>query len=294
MSLTNKIPRLQRSLVVPYAKILKSPAFHAQLLCQFVINSVVTLLQIYLPLYFKDVLHLGVIANGTYTSVPNIVNFALKIVWGITIDRAKERKTVSGTFAVKLSQSIANFGGALFLILIAYFVDCTNPTTGFLFFCLMYGCMGTLVSGFYTSLLSLAPKYTATMSSISVFCAMMGRLSTPAIVGLIKKENTLSEWRTLFLVCAVANIICGTVFLIFGSGELQEWGMEDEVKEMKTIEAEKTPLASMQNLPDSEDNDVFQSALDMDVPEIYLNEITLTTEERERFKRRIREDSMCL
>lgn len=62
---------------------------------------------------------------------------------------------------------------------------------------------------------------------------------------------------------------------------------------MKPIE-EKTPLASLQNLPDSEDNDIFQSALDFDIPEIQLNEITLTTEERERFKRRIREDSMCL
>ncbi|CAD56246.1 Major facilitator superfamily (MFS) profile domain-containing protein [Caenorhabditis elegans] len=286
--------KTNRSLVVPYSKILKSPAFLAQLLCQFVINFIVTLLQIYLPNYFKDVLHLGVIANGTYTSVPNIVNFALKIVWGITIDRAKEKKIISGTFGVKLSQSIANFGGALFLILITYFVDCTNPTLGFVFFCMMYGCMGTLVSGFYTSLLSLAPKYTATMSSISVFCAMMGRLATPAIVGLIKKQNTLSEWQTLFLVCAAANIICGAVFLVFGSGELQEWGLEDEAKEMKTL-AEKTPLASIQNLPaDTEDQDIFQSALDMEIPEIQLNEITLTTEERQRFQRRIREDSMCL
>uniref|UniRef100_A0A8R1E933 MFS domain-containing protein n=3 Tax=Caenorhabditis japonica TaxID=281687 RepID=A0A8R1E933_CAEJA len=55
--------KTNRSLVVPYAKILKSPAFLAQLLCQFVINSIVTLLQIYLPLYFKDVLHLSVIAT---------------------------------------------------------------------------------------------------------------------------------------------------------------------------------------------------------------------------------------
>uniref|UniRef100_A0A8R1EDL5 Uncharacterized protein n=1 Tax=Caenorhabditis japonica TaxID=281687 RepID=A0A8R1EDL5_CAEJA len=232
--------------------------------------------------------------NGTYTSVPNVVNFALKIIWGITIDKAKERKYVSGTFAVKLSQSIANFGGALFLILIANFVDCTNPSTGFLFFCLMYGCMGTLVSGFYTSLLSLAPKYTATMSSISVFCAMLGRLLTPAVVGLIKKDDTLAEWQTLFLCCAAANLICGTVFLVFGSGELQEWGLEDPSDEPRPLEMEKTPLQSVQNIPESEDGDVFQSALDMEIPEIQINEITLTTEERERFKRRIREDSMSL
>uniref|UniRef100_A0A8R1HZZ0 Uncharacterized protein n=1 Tax=Caenorhabditis japonica TaxID=281687 RepID=A0A8R1HZZ0_CAEJA len=155
-------------MVVPYAKILKSPAFLAQLLCQFVINSIVTLLQIYLPLYFKDVLHLSAIAD------------------------------------------------------------------------------------------------------------------------------TLAEWQTLFLCCAAANLICGTVFLVFGSGELQEWGLEDPSDEPRPLEMEKTPLQSIQNIPESEDGDVFQSALDMEIPEIQINEITLTTEERERFKRRIREDSMCL
>ncbi|CAB3405764.1 unnamed protein product [Caenorhabditis bovis] len=273
--------KTQKDQNVPYGKILRSPAFWAQLQCQFVINSVVTLFQIYLPSYFKDVLHLGVIANGTYTSVPNIVNFAIKIVWSILIDRAKEKKKINPTVAVKLSQSVANFGAATALICIAFFVDCTNPTLAFIIFCFMYGCMGTFVSGFYTSLLSLAPRYTATMSSISVFCAMMGRLLTPAIVGLIKKEGNLAEWQMLFLLSAFANVMCGVIFLIFGSGELQDWGKEDEEKEMQKIEEK-------QNLKDENvvENETFET------PEIVINEITLTTEEREEFKRRIREDSI--
>ncbi|CAI5449098.1 unnamed protein product [Caenorhabditis angaria] len=286
-----------------------SAPFWAQLLCQFTINSIVTLFQIYLPSYFKDVLHLGVIANGTYTSIPNVVNFAVKLVWGISIDNLKEKNKISPTFAVKLSQAIANYGGTVCLILIALLVDCTNPTVGFALFCFMYGCMGTFVSGFYTSLLSLAPRYTATMSSISVFCAMLGRLSTPAIVGLIKKEGTLPEWQTLFFVLAAANAICGTVFLIFGSGDLQEWGIEEENKqsEMQPISAKQSLVAvniqapSIGNIAEQQAESVhFINAIgedednEMVVPQILLNEITLTTEEAERFKRRIREDSMCL
>lgn len=48
--------------------------------------------------------------------------------------------------------------------------------------------MGTFVSGFYTSLLSLAPQYTATMSAISMFVAMIGRLTTPAVMSMFRKD----------------------------------------------------------------------------------------------------------
>ena len=37
-------------------------------------------------------------------------------------------------------------------------------------------------SGFVTSLLSLAPRYTASLSSISLFTAQLGALATPYIV----------------------------------------------------------------------------------------------------------------
>ncbi|KIH51450.1 hypothetical protein ANCDUO_18464 [Ancylostoma duodenale] len=88
--------------------------------------------------------------------------------------------------------------------------------------------MGGFTSGFYTSLLSLAPRYTGTMSAVSLFAGMLGRLTTPVIVGIVKKTGTLSEWHILFGFVAVVNIIAGTIFLIFGSGDVQEWGQDDK------------------------------------------------------------------
>ncbi|UMM25483.1 hypothetical protein L5515_005291 [Caenorhabditis briggsae] len=229
-----KINKSKKSPSVPYAKILTSPAFLAQLQCQFFVNMVMTLFQIYLPAYFKEVLHLGVIANGTFTSIPNIFNMIFKIVWGIGIDRLKEKKILSNTAAVKISHGFASYGGAFTLFLLAFFVDCSNPTTALTILCFMYSTMGTFVSGFYTSLLSLAPQYTATMSAISMFCAMIGRLSTPAVASLLRKEGSTSEWQNIFIGLALAHIISGSIFVIFGSGDLQDWAkIEEKETELK-------------------------------------------------------------
>ncbi|PIC39944.1 hypothetical protein B9Z55_011465 [Caenorhabditis nigoni] len=196
--------------------------------CSFCITMIMTLFQIYLPAYFKEVLHLGVIANGTYSSIPNIFNMVTKIVWGIGIDKLKEMKILSNTAAVKVSQGAASYGGAFTLFLLAFFVDCSNPTTALIILCGMYATQGTFVSGFYTSLLSLAPQYTATMSAISMFCSLIGSLMTPAVASLMRKEGTLAEWKNIFIILALLHIISGSIFILFGSGDLQEWAKIEE------------------------------------------------------------------
>ncbi|KAK6011909.1 hypothetical protein OSTOST_22993 [Ostertagia ostertagi] len=99
-----------------------------------------------------------------------------------------------------------------------------------------YGSMGGFSSGFYTSLLSLAPRYTSTMSAISVFVGVLARLSTPPLVEFIMKTGTLAEWQILFCIIAISNVFAGIIFAIFGSGDVQAWGLDDEQEKTKAPE----------------------------------------------------------
>uniref|UniRef100_A0A8R1EUS8 Uncharacterized protein n=1 Tax=Caenorhabditis japonica TaxID=281687 RepID=A0A8R1EUS8_CAEJA len=47
------------------------------------------------------------------------------------------------------------------------------------------------------------------------------------------KAGTPSEWQNIFVGCAISLIISGTIFLMFGSGEVQEWAKIKEDVEMK-------------------------------------------------------------
>ncbi|KAK6042183.1 hypothetical protein COOONC_20312 [Cooperia oncophora] len=96
--------------------------------------------------------------------------------------------------------------------------------------------MGGFSSGFYTSLLSLAPRYTSTLSAMSLFVGVVARLSTPPLVGFIIKTGTMTEWQILFAIIAVANVFSGTIFAIFGSGDVQDWGNDDLPEKEKSME----------------------------------------------------------
>ncbi|VDO89663.1 unnamed protein product [Heligmosomoides polygyrus] len=231
---------------VPYARIFTSSPFLAQLLCFYITNLTITLFHFYVPSFLKDILYLGVIANGTFSSLPNVVNLVVKIIWSLLMDRLKAKKVITPTFAGKEQFTdrdesmlhmvivrhfcliLASFGSAVAFFLVALLVDCTTPVLALVLFCVMYGAMGGFSSGFYTSLLSLAPRYTSTMSAISLFVGMLGRLSAPPLVQFVKKTGTLGEWRILFCIVGACNVVAGTVFLFFGSGDVQEWGRDDE------------------------------------------------------------------
>ncbi|KIH47907.1 hypothetical protein ANCDUO_22028, partial [Ancylostoma duodenale] len=44
--------------------------------------------------------------NGTFSALPNIVNFVCKIIWSMLMDKLKAKSIITPTFAVRLSQSV--------------------------------------------------------------------------------------------------------------------------------------------------------------------------------------------
>ncbi|KAI6224680.1 hypothetical protein M3Y95_00778200 [Aphelenchoides besseyi] len=53
-------------------------------------------------------------------------------------------------------------------------------------------CFSIAISGFYTSLLSLAPRYTGTLTSIAMMSGYLERLVTPRIVPFFNRSTHFS------------------------------------------------------------------------------------------------------
>ncbi|EYB84331.1 hypothetical protein Y032_0318g2343 [Ancylostoma ceylanicum] len=208
---------------VPWLKILTNKAFIAHLVATWILTNVVTIMMVYLPTYFKDVLLLGVIMNGTFTSLPMMFNFMFKLTWGVLVDKLKGKKILTQTLGVKISQCFPTFGVAMGLIPVVLLVSCQRPALALVLFCFTNLCLGAHTSGAYTSLLSLAPQFTPTLSSISVSMSMLAQLTTPFMVAVVNKTGTMQEWNNLFLITALMCVFSGAFFLIFGSGDVQEF-----------------------------------------------------------------------
>ncbi|VDO32288.1 unnamed protein product [Haemonchus placei] len=175
----------ERSPPIPWRKIITNRPFIAHLISTWILTNVVTVMMVYLPTYYKDVLLLGVIMNGLYSSLPMMFNFVFKLSWGVLVDRLKRRNVLTPTLGVKISQCFPTFGVAAGLIPVALLATCQRPVLALVLLCFTNMCFGAHTSGAYTSLLSLAPRFTPTLSSISVSVSMLAQLTTPFMVAAV-------------------------------------------------------------------------------------------------------------
>uniref|UniRef100_A0A915DC89 Major facilitator superfamily (MFS) profile domain-containing protein n=1 Tax=Ditylenchus dipsaci TaxID=166011 RepID=A0A915DC89_9BILA len=207
---------------IPYKQMLKSPALLSLLFCAFSTNLIVVLIQVYLPSFFKEVLLLSMINNGLFSAAPNIAQLVAKISWSVLMDKLKE-KHISSTFACKFSQGFSSVSVSTLFILLAHYSGCETQWLSLSLVCLLCMAFATSISGFYTSLLKLAPSYTGILTSIFMLAGFAGRLITPRMVAFFNKTGSLSEWRLVFYTMAATTLFSGVFFLVFGSGETQNW-----------------------------------------------------------------------
>lgn len=72
------------------------------------------------------------------------------------------------------------------MILITHFADCLHPEIVLIMFCAVGFGFATSISGFYTSMLSLAPAYVGIISSAAQFLGNVGMLICPALVSFFR------------------------------------------------------------------------------------------------------------
>uniref|UniRef100_A0AC35FUZ7 Uncharacterized protein n=2 Tax=Panagrolaimus sp. PS1159 TaxID=55785 RepID=A0AC35FUZ7_9BILA len=195
---------------------------------------VIVLLQAFMPTFLKEVLYLKLSQNGFYSAAPFVVQIFTKLFWSIGLDHLKATNKISNTAACKVSQSTFTIG--TFLILITHFADCTHPEIILFMFCAVGAGFATCISGFYTSMLSVAPAYVGIISSIAQFLGNVGMLICPALVSFFRVYGTLKEWQIIFYIVAIYTIFSGVFFLIFGTGDTLEWGRGASSNRDKTDE----------------------------------------------------------
>lgn len=124
------------------------------------------------------------------------------------MDRLKQQKVLSPTTACKLSQGLCRYffkiivgDKALFsagcmvtilFVLLAYLPDCEQPYVTLAIFCGIALSLSFSSSGFFTSMLSIAPLFTGLISSATMVAGITARVLTPLIVSFFNKTVMFS------------------------------------------------------------------------------------------------------
>uniref|UniRef100_A0A8R1HUE4 MFS domain-containing protein n=1 Tax=Caenorhabditis japonica TaxID=281687 RepID=A0A8R1HUE4_CAEJA len=208
--------------VTPWREMLTSMVFWSLMYNSIIGNMMIALIFVYIPVYFKDVLMLDVQSNGFYSAIPHVSNLISKLVWGYLMDKMRHKKLMSPTSTVKLSQ-FASMMGIAFSCFFLRYMNCSTPFSA-LFLLSMVSCFfGLSISGFYTSLLSIAPSHIGVVTSLGTVIGFVGRLFTPLMISYYKTVGTAEEWGHVLLVYVFATASGAVLFVFFGSGDVQDW-----------------------------------------------------------------------
>ncbi|VDK53718.1 unnamed protein product [Cylicostephanus goldi] len=204
---------------------LTSKPLVAAVFCQFTYNLQASLLQAFLPTFFKEELMLPLSANGFFTMIPFIAQLVSKNVLAVLADYLKRSNMIGHTKCAKVFQSIGSFGSAATLIALATLPSCEHPYIALP----LLGLYGTVFSagicGFFTCILCIAPKYSGSITSVSMIFGMLGNICGPMLLGFTSKMGFHDKWLASFMICSGFNIIAGIVFLLYGSAKVQEWAL---------------------------------------------------------------------
>ncbi|PAV85625.1 hypothetical protein WR25_08241 [Diploscapter pachys] len=167
--------------------------------------------------------------NGIWSAVPFIVQIITKLLFASIADSLK-RRNYSTNLITKISNNIASFGTALCMLGVAvvysrwtWSLSLRGFLTTLLISCSM-GLFSAYVPGYNTALVSVAPEFTAFVSSYAQLYGMAASTLSPYVIGYITNSPSVYSWKYVFYMLAGVLAVTGLIFQMFGHGETESWG----------------------------------------------------------------------
>ncbi|KAF8380926.1 slc-17.3, partial [Pristionchus pacificus] len=224
--LREAIQRKRKVGSVPWRAMLRSTPIYACLSAQFAFNFTATIMQGFLPTYFRDELLLPLGQNGIYTTIPFISQLVTKNIISIVADKLKQKRILEPTQCAVLFQTISSFGAAISMICLATVPSCERPWLAAVFLALYGAFFSAGIPGFFTSLLSIAPQYSGTMTSVGMTAGSIANVLGPLWLSLVMLMKTRYTWPIVFFTGGLLNVVAGIIFYLFGDATVQNWAKE--------------------------------------------------------------------
>ncbi|KAG7173939.1 Sialin-like 7 [Homarus americanus] len=160
--------------------------------------------------------------NATLSGLPYLGMWMLSLGTGVVGDFFQLRCGTSIVSVRKISHIIANVGPAMCLVGLMW-VGCDWLATVTL---LVAGvtAQGALYAGPYINPIDLSPNFAGTLCGISNTIGNIPGFLAPMFNGyLLNNQQTLPQWRKVFIIAVVFYLLNTIFYLIFASGEVQPW-----------------------------------------------------------------------
>ncbi|XP_067009899.2 sialin isoform X2 [Anabrus simplex] len=213
----------------PWVSIMTSLPFWAAVVMMSSFLWINNTLLIQLPSYITNVLHFNIKQSGFISSLPYLVAWLVGPFFGSLSSWLCAKRHISRIKAYRIFNGISCIGPAIFLQLVIL-LGCHTTA---IIVCLVF--TAVLQGGFYggsvTNPLDLAPNYAGTTNGIMLTIGSATGIVAPLLYGaILKGQQTLTGWHTIFYITMAMGIIPYAFFLVFGSDEEQSWNKPQDKK----------------------------------------------------------------
>jgi len=180
-----------------------------------------------LPLFFYDVLGFSMTNNGLMASLPYLAASGMMLIAGQAADWLRAPGRLSTT-AVRKVFCVCGLAVPSIFFIVAGFLGCDRAPVVLVMIAAM-ACQACAWASLSVNPLDLSPSHAATLFGITISTAALAMIGTPLVIGqLTYRSSTISQWRKVFYVAVGVQCFGTIVYLLFGSGEPQNW--QDEAK----------------------------------------------------------------
>ncbi|XP_046439306.1 putative inorganic phosphate cotransporter isoform X1 [Daphnia pulex] len=175
-----------------------------------------------LPSYMDNILHFNMKQNSFVSALPYLAMWLFSLLCSTVADILISKQIFRVITVRKIFNSIGQYGPALALIG-AGFIGC-DTVAAVILLTLAVGLSGASYSAFQVNFVEIAPPYAGTLFGVTNAVANLCGFMAPYAVGVLVKGNqTLGQWRLVFLIAAGVYFVSNTIFLMFASSKVQPW-----------------------------------------------------------------------
>ncbi|XP_022662404.1 sialin-like [Varroa destructor] len=209
----------------PWKAILLSPSAWAAHIALFGALYLHAVLGSMLPTYFGTVLYFDIRSNGMFSALPYVGATVGCLASGPICDAIVARSWLSLTNARKLFNAISLVVPSIILFVVVAVGGC-NGMVNLVLFVTVGIFRGINEAGVGPIPIDIAPDFAGSVFGVSVMVAALAGIACPYITGVLTEEkNTTLNWANSFYVAGIIGLLSALIFQIFGTAEIQPWGL---------------------------------------------------------------------
>ncbi|KIH61815.1 hypothetical protein ANCDUO_07906 [Ancylostoma duodenale] len=98
---------------------------------------------------------------------------------------------------------------------------------------------GLQFSGFYVNYLEIAPPFSGTLMGMGNTISSLAGITSPMVTSALTPNGSQKEWQIVLWLCAGILAAGALIFVLFATGEVQEWAKHKQEESAKDTDLEK-------------------------------------------------------